>query len=206
VIGGNTADGIVLTTFNSTTTSTIIRNNFIGVGSDGQTPLGNGLNGIRIDGSSFNTIGGESEPGLTHQNVIAHNGRNGIVLAVESDSNVPVSNAILGNSIFANNWQGIDLGDSGRTINDPNDSDDGPNRLQNYPVITDVEYDDATNEITVTYTVPSSPTHSSYPIRVEFFLGGNDAQGKTYIGSDVFPETAFNNQKTVTFCIRYYRS
>jgi parallel beta-helix repeat protein len=198
VISGNTADGIVLTTFQVNTTQTIIRNNYIGVGSDAQTPMGNGLNGIRIDGSSFNTIGGDSDSGPAYPNVIAHNGRNGIVLAIESDSNVPYSNAILGNSIFGNNWLGIDLGGSGRSINDPNDSDDGPNKLQNYPVISDVEYNDVANEFSITYTVPSSPANSAYPIRVEFFLGGNDAQGRTYIGSDDFQDTAYNTQKTVT--------
>jgi hypothetical protein len=48
-------------------------------------------------------------------------------------------NRILSNSIFSNGDLGIDLGNNGVTANDLKDPDTGPNRLQNYPVITSAQ-------------------------------------------------------------------
>lgn len=67
-------------------------------------------------------------------NVIRGNGFNGVAVTGSSAS----GNRILSNSISDNGELGIDLGTHGVTPNDDGDLDDGPNRLQNFPVLTNV--------------------------------------------------------------------
>jgi hypothetical protein len=130
--------------------------------------------------------------------VIAFNSQKGISLTDAATT----SNAILGNSIFGNFGLGIDLGPTGFTPNDPEDADAGPNNLQNFPVITYATRD--AGNLKVTYTVPSDPANSTYPIRIEFFLADANGQGQTYLGFDTFTEADFTadgntpGEKTVT--------
>jgi hypothetical protein len=84
--------------------------------------------GVRIDGGYYNTIG---IPGSG--NVITGNTGAGVAVV-----NNGLANSIRGNVINANGGLAIDLGDDGRTPNDPGDSDEGLNELQNFPVITGV--------------------------------------------------------------------
>jgi hypothetical protein len=108
-----------------------VQGNFIGVGRDGWTPLGNTSDGVILTrggagvGASRNLIGGS---GTSDGNVVAFNGRYGVFVQEGS-----VENAILSNSIFSNGSLGISLGGSPHA-NDEGDGDDGANRLQNYPV------------------------------------------------------------------------
>ncbi|HEU4479605.1 MAG TPA: SBBP repeat-containing protein, partial [Pyrinomonadaceae bacterium] len=108
----------------------IIHGNLIGLNAPGTGPLSNLVDGIQITDSSNNTIGG-TQSGAA--NKIAFNG--GIGVRVLSGS----GNAIRGNSIFSNGFLGIDLGGNGPTVNDPTDTDTGPNLLQNFPVLTSVQ-------------------------------------------------------------------
>ena len=64
-------------------------------------------------------------------NTIANNGGDGVTVV----SNGATGNRIEKNSIHDNVGLGIDLGDDGVTANDNDDSDSGPNNLQNYPTI-----------------------------------------------------------------------
>src|SRR4051812_15412065 len=86
VISGNAGYGVLL--FGS---DNQVQGNLIGTGPDGSTPLGNGQDGIHINGDA-NVIGS----GATGANVIAHNGFAGV--AVESG----VGNSIRGNAIHNN--------------------------------------------------------------------------------------------------------
>ena len=117
--------------------------------------MGNDLDGVTIgsafstDGTSGNTIGGinpdTSPSGVCDGvcNLIANN----LAIGVSVDSPDPaffpgltvtpsINNAILGNSIFDNGDIGIDLGVDGVTVNDVGDGDNGPNNLQNWPILT----------------------------------------------------------------------
>ena len=191
VISGNTINGIFVLAAGDASGSNTILNNYIGIGADGVTPIGNAFDGINISGSSNNTVGEQSAQTAISPNVIAHNGRNGITLQVFNSVN-PLSNAILSNSIFSNNFRGIDLGLTGRTPNDPDDSDNGPNKLQNYPEMSGLHHVSEENRLDITYVVPSNPINSFYPIRVEFFLSDDTDQGKKYLGFDLFEEEDYS--------------
>jgi parallel beta-helix repeat protein len=74
VISGNGGNGIRVTNSNNTT----IQANFIGLGANNQTAVGNALDGVLVDGSSSGTtMGGPIPLG----NVDAANGQNGIVVS-----------------------------------------------------------------------------------------------------------------------------
>lgn len=135
LISGNTLSGIrFLNNGGTPARSYLIQGNRIGVASDG-SPLGNGTHGIHAESAQDNTIGG-TEAGAG--NLIAHNTADGIaVITSPSLGAAPaLRNSILGNAIHSNGGLGIDLADDGVTVNDALDADDGPNALQNFPVVT----------------------------------------------------------------------
>ncbi len=82
----------------------------------------------------------------------------------------------LRNTFAANRGLAIDLSNSssgdGANANDPNDADEGGNRLQNTPVVVGVGAID-TNTVDVEVLVDSAPANASYPIRVDFYRGEN---------------------------------
>ena len=138
----------------------MIQGNYIGVGSDGMTALGNGTNGVRITTESGHTIGGT---GIGAGNVIAYNGGDGVML----QNSTAVNNPILGNSIYSNGGEGIDLGNNGITTNDTPanmDSDSGANGLQNFPLLTS-----ANSNATGTTIVGSLNSNAGTTYRIEFF-------------------------------------
>ena len=153
-----------------------VAGNLIGTQVDGTSPLGNTTEGVRIDNASNNEIGG-SVAGAG--NVIAHQSRHGVVVLGAS-----VGNAIERNSMFSNAGLGIDLNLDGASANDTqngNDSDAGPNNLQNTPVVTEAIL--SGNQLHVAYSVPSDADHSAYPLTIEFFLADSVGQeGQTFLG------------------------
>src|SRR4030095_6473844 len=104
-------------------------------------------------------------------NIIAGNSGDGVRVSSPGD----IENLISLNSIFANVGLGIDLGGNGVTANDssvagPNDTDDGPNRLQNFPVITG--YDVNTSTISGTLDSGGPPVqdqNGAEPFTIEIF-------------------------------------
>jgi parallel beta-helix repeat protein len=73
VISGNGGNGLRITNSNNTT----VQGNFLGLGANNQTPVGNLLNGVVVEGSSRQTVMGGPIP---LGNVDAANGQNGIVV------------------------------------------------------------------------------------------------------------------------------
>jgi CSLREA domain-containing protein len=143
VISGNNGPGIII--FGSNTN---VRGNYIGVAADGSTPLPNAGDGILIRSSVItstgtvvtdshdNAVGGTA---AGQANVIAFNGGNGIVVSEHSHDGVfNLANSFRGNSLYSNALQGISLSrpDNSIEANDAADADDGPNGLQNYPLLT----------------------------------------------------------------------
>jgi len=177
VIAGNGQDGVAITgTF---TTQNGVEGNFIGLAADGTTPLGNGHHGVRLDnGAGHNGVGGSS---AGSGNRIAHNGRNGVF--VQSGNGHPV----LTNVIYANGGLGIDLADAPGTWgqvtpNDPDDTDTGPNFLQNFPVLTSAA--PVSGGIAVSGTLDSTPNMA---FRIELYgsavCDGANGEGERYLGA-----------------------
>src|SRR5262249_4712120 len=138
-IGGNTGDGsgnligangtgVVIDGTNAT--NNVVVGNAIGTSFNGALDLGNGQDGVMVNGDQ--TIVGQALAGSG--TVIAPNRAGHAVTSKE--------NSLRGNSIFASRvGLGIDLLSAGVNPVAPNDSldgDDGPNYLQNFPVLTAV--------------------------------------------------------------------
>ena len=185
VISGNRASGVSLSSnFASANT---ISGNYIGVGANGTTAIGNRDNGVQISNvAANNTVGGT---GITvgacdnSCNVIANNGdpvnstsaRAGVYVDLTGIS----GNKIRGNSIFSNNGIGIDLGAVGMTANDAGDPDTGANNLQNFPSLT---LADTNGGITGTLNSTANTTFA-----IDFYSNtttdGSSSEGRTFIGS-----------------------
>jgi CSLREA domain-containing protein len=171
------ADGVLATG----SVSNRVQGNVIGL-----SGAGNKNHGVFVQKSSWNWIGGL---GAKEGNRIAFNGTNlmqrGHGVVIESGTNNP----ILGNLIWGNTGRGISLGTNSTVINDLiavgtfwdrqaiHDLDEGPNNLQNYPVITKVAHypEKGVQELTWTLT-----THSNQAYRVEIFR--NAAPDKSGFG------------------------
>ena len=169
IIAGNAGSGVDIIGASSDT----VAGNSIGVGLGG-SPLGNQGDGVRITASSsFNMVGG-TDPSST--NVIAYNGGNGVTVGADP-SDQSIGNSILENSIVANGLLGIDLGDDGPTPNTPGGPHDGPNQLQNTPVLASVSSD--SNSTTIQGSLNSAPD-TIY--RIELFDNASGGQGQTFLG------------------------
>ncbi|MGI9173858.1 MAG: right-handed parallel beta-helix repeat-containing protein [Rhodothermales bacterium] len=121
VIAGNDAEGI----YADRAPSLDITGNAIGVDASGN-PLGNGGDGILLY---------EAQNARLSGNTIAHNRGDGIRVLVEDGGAEAGTATIRENRIFENEGLGIDLNGDGVTYNDLLDADDGPNALQNYPLL-----------------------------------------------------------------------
>ncbi len=174
VISSNVIHGIGLTD----AVSTYIYGNYIGTSAAGNVAKGNSGDGIRVQGTSSSSRIGWTT--TTAANIIANNTGDGIL--VSSSSTTAAS--ILGNSIYSNGEQGIDLGaDNGNTINDAGDSDGGSNGTQNFPVISS-----ATSSYTGTTLVGSVNSTANTRLRLEFFAtrpavaDATYGEGERYLG------------------------
>lgn len=94
-----------------------IQNNLIGVAGDGQTPLGNQGDGVRLDDAPATLVGGDDP---TESNVIAANRGNGISTAGDTAGLMVVGNSIgtdaSGTLKLGNFLNGVCLGSSSNTI------------------------------------------------------------------------------------------
>ncbi len=174
VIAANGDDG-----FSTDTSNHVVQGNYIGVGADGVTALGNGGDGVELrDNAAGNRIGGT----LSGQgNLIRHNSGDGIFVSLIGSP--PTGNFLLGNSIDANTGLGIDLGTDGVTANDAGDADTGANNLQNFPVLASAVTNGAT-QLAVSGTLNAV---ANSPFRIEFFASTNAdpsgyGEGQIYLG------------------------
>jgi hypothetical protein len=166
VISGNGGRGVVLLLG---ATGSDIQGNYIGTNISGAVPMGNVEEGIRIFEAAGNTIGGSNNGA---RNVISANGGDGVAIDTETSS----GNRILGNHIGVDVSGAVSMGNAmaGVRITDavgngvggtnPGDTDLGPNRLQNFPVLTQAT--SFIGNLTVTGNLNAAP-QTTY--RLEFF-------------------------------------
>ncbi|MFH1321842.1 MAG: NosD domain-containing protein [Bacteroidota bacterium] len=188
VISGNNTFGIVLT---DATDSNLVVNNLIGIGSDCSTDLGNGVCGILIGQGAINNFIGAVGQG----NSITYNDSAGIVII----DNITVNNTISANSIYDNDFLGIDIFPPGINSNDAGDNDNGPNNMMNFPVIDTTGYDTTSG---VTIIIGTLDTQDPGNATVEVFKSApdllfNHGEGKTYLGSTT-PDNSGNWTIAVT--------
>jgi parallel beta-helix repeat protein len=145
IISGNGVDGINIDTWLTSSsggygmeiTNTTIRNNYIGVGSDGVSAFPNQRNGISLFSADKNTI---------TENTIAHNKGKGI--ATTFNSGKGQRNTFTKNSTYKNGSLGIDLKSDGITANNALDADNDANALQNNPTNITIKKNLASSMIT----------------------------------------------------------
>ena len=178
VISANGGGGIAIGGLNQA----VISGNFIGVGADGATPLGNtGGSGIFFHGSD-NQVGGVN-PG--EANIVANNsGSNGAGIGLSSTAQ---RNTIRGNRIYDNQNLGLDLnGDQIVNPNDDGDGDSGANGLQNFPVIAFAQsFVNGTTVISGTLGSQASTTYTLDFYRSAVADDSGYGEGENYLGSDL---------------------
>ncbi len=172
IIAANSA-GIFI---DNNTNGTVISGNYLGTDLSGTVNLGNEFGGVDIISGTDNLIGGASPAAA---NTIAFNGEGVFIVDAQG-----FNNRIQRNRMFNNIGLGIELvasGDEpdGQNPNDPDDSDIGPNQLQNYP-----EFISATEDagmVTVEYSVPSL----DLPLSIELFQADSDLdEGEQFVLAD----------------------
>ncbi len=209
LISGNNEDGIYITS-NGFGGGNIVTGNYIGTDVAGTGGIGNRINGVGILDVPNNRIGGST---AAERNVIGANGDKGVIVVgwastgnrIEGNYIGRAANggilgnvsfgvevasgsdtAILGNGIYANGGNGIDLNYDNVTPNDPGDPDGGPNHLQNYPVVVSAN---TAGSGTTTYGYLTSAPNAAF--HIEFFAcqycnagPPNDyGEGQRYLGS-----------------------
>ena len=130
VLGGsNSGFGVIIRAVG--TTGNVVEGDDIGTDATGTIAVGNSSGGVQIeDGAADNSIGGTT---VAAGNLITDNGGPGVVVGT-SANDTTVGDEIIGNRIFGNSGQAIDLADDGVTDNGAAPRS-GPNNFQNYPII-----------------------------------------------------------------------
>jgi CSLREA domain-containing protein len=192
LISGNTGDGVWI---GGTSSNVVVQGNAIGSNLARTATIGNSGRGVRVnDTASSVTVGGT----LAGQGNLIWGNFRGVEVGGGGQTT-----RVMGNSIQGNATLGIDLGGAGVTPNDADDSDTGPNNLQNYPVLTAATTDGSQLTISGTLTSTLSTT-----FRLEFFANVTAdptgyGEGQRYLGAYTATTSAggvvnFNTTLTVT--------
>jgi hypothetical protein len=179
VISGNLNYGMSLS--GTGTSMNTVKANLIGLNATATAGIGNGFSGVGLfNGARSNTIGGAGVG-----NTIAFNGIGGFYAGIDVWDNTTFGNDFNANSIYSNVNLGINLNGGsqngfGVTTNDSGDADNGPNKLQNYPVLT------SANSQAVIQGSLNSVANTSY--RIDFYSSATAdpsgfGEGQTWIGS-----------------------
>ncbi|HEX4265463.1 MAG TPA: M12 family metallopeptidase [Verrucomicrobiae bacterium] len=182
ILSGNGTRGVWIS--DPGTIGNVVQGNYIGVGADGVTAVSNLFEGVVIvNGAQGNVIGFDVS-GVGAGNLIANNGLEGVAI-YDSGS---TSNTIRGNALFNNTRLGINLAGGtedafGVTANDLQDSDTGPNNLQNFPIITNASVSGGST--TVAGTLNSTPNRA---FLIDVYRNpaadpSGHGEGQVYLGS-----------------------
>jgi uncharacterized repeat protein (TIGR01451 family) len=192
IISGNLGRGI--DTFAGGDDGFLIQGNYIGTDVTGTIPIGNQEEGILLDTANA-TVGG-TDPGAG--NIIANSLDANFQVAGVRVANF-TNNTIVGNSIYNNAGLGIDLNGGGKVIANHIGAAQGPNNLQNYPVLTSVV--PGASSSMVSGSLNSLP-NSTYAIDFYANTVNNPSgygEGQTYLGRfSVTTDASGNTSFTTT--------
>jgi hypothetical protein len=179
VISGNDGEGINI----NSGAGHKVQGNLVGTKKDGVGALGNTGVGVFVHDAQRNLIGGSGLTARFAANTIAFNGADGVKIKSFGAEDDESGNRVVFNSIFSNAGLGIDLeggteNAAGATANDPGDADQGPNDLQNRPVVTSAKTVGGTT--TIQAKLSSTP---SDPFVVEFYSSPSGNEGKKFVAS-----------------------
>jgi hypothetical protein len=158
-------------------------------------------NGVLVsDFAAGNMIGGV---GSGESNTIAHNNERGVWINAKGG----FGNGVRRNAFHDNGGSvnlGLDLSIAGQTKNDANDVDKGPNKTQNFPVISSAIRRAATLDIT--FAVDALPgvgdNRSNYGangLAIEFYVADSNGQeGEVFVGQALYPAASAQQPITVT--------
>lgn len=171
VISGNASHGIYITTNVNTS---YFDANFIGTDVTGTINLANGGNGVLIQGVA-NAPCIANYFGYEEPNIIANNAGYGIYIDSDPTLTTPdIYNAILGNNIYNNGGNGIQLANNG-------------NDAQAAPIIINAVLNNNGTAVTIEATAPSTPSGINY--RLDYFINSTDrspiTEGQLYLGGSV---------------------
>jgi hypothetical protein len=183
VISGNGGNGVQIS--GATATNNTVVGNTIGPDINGTAAIVNGNNGVLFTSNArFNTVGFPT-PGAG--NLIAFNNGSGVNLSGGTN------NEVRANGIFKNGGLGIDLAGNDVTANDVGDADNGPNLLQNFPLLT-------TGTITTSNTTVQGTlnTRSNSMYFIDVFANSvcdnsGNGEGQQYLGSTTVTTDAAGN-------------
>ena len=165
IAGGN--DGVTI--WSSSTTGTIVQGNYLGTDVTGTMDFGNSGSGVVVSGGANETLIGGTNSG--EGNTIAYNNFGVAVWDWNSDNNT-----ILGNSIYQNDGQGLEIEGVGANANDGGDADSGPNDEQNYPVFSQADL--SGSNLTVGGTLDTDGVSTTY--RIDFYGNVSGEQDTTH--------------------------
>lgn len=172
ILSGNSLYGIE--TRQAGATGNSIRGNYIGVDATGTGALGNGSYGVLI-ASSRDTVGGTT---AAASNIIAYNRGAGVY------DTGGTGNLIRMNSIFTNyGGFGIDLAPRGLARNDSLDGDNGPNGLQNFPLLDSATVAGGTTTIHGRFNSKPQVTYTLDFYSNAVYDSSHFGEGETYLGS-----------------------
>ncbi|MBN2683561.1 MAG: right-handed parallel beta-helix repeat-containing protein [Bacteroidales bacterium] len=184
LISGNLQHGIIIHITGCD--SNYIANNLIGTKIDGMSPLGNGVDGIRIAEGPKNNI--------IEKNTIAFNAGNGVSILNDND----IQNKISQNAFFLNGSLAIELFPSGVNLNDENDIDEGPNMGLNFPVINDIQVVITNVQHEISGMLDTENPESCY---IELYLASVDetghGEGAAYLET-IIPDASGNWNTVLT--------
>lgn len=193
---GNVIDGATdVGLFLAGATHTLVQGNRIGTDASGSAILGNKIDVAIGFSSADNTIGGSAAGA---GNVIAGSATAGVsVYNLGNLSFDPLRNAILKNIYFGNAGLNIDLDISGvdgdgPTPHDFEDTDDGPNDLQNSPVIGEALFNANTNQTTIGGAINSVPENA---FEIDFYdtkFGTTSFVGSASVITDATGNASFS--------------
>ncbi len=176
-IVGNSQDAILI----NGGSGNVITRNVIGVDVHGNGAL-NGGAGVHITAGSGNTIGTSAVSnisGTLFSNTIRFMVDGGVLASAGAGNSIR-SNLIYENGVTGSGMD-IDLGTPGPTPNDPDDTDTGPNFLQNFPLASGVAFvtPPAPNATHVASSVKGTLNAQPDSYRVDaYFANGCNANGR----------------------------